>query len=425
MTDRARTAARRATALLAAGLLGLAGLGAAGTPAAAQTTCAAAGQNLSPSPWAQQLVSAQRVWPFTEGAGQTVAVLDSGVDANVAQLHGRVSTGYDAVAGAGGANTDCSGAGTEIAGVIAAAGTTSGGIYGVAPAVNLLPVRVIDPNATSGTPPVTATGLARGIDWAVGHGADVLDISASLTVDDPRVRAAVAAALAANVTVVAAVGDQGAPDDGNPTPYPAAYPGVIGVGAIDQIGQRWASSQHGPYVSLVAPGVEVPALQRGHGLANANGTAIAAGFVSGTAALARARWPRLNGPALTARLLGTATPAAGAVHGPDFGYGVVNPYAAVTDEMPGGSPVALPAFAPSQPDRAQLARAAAWSHSRSLAVLLAVVGLLVMLVLAAIAMAVPRARRGVWRPTLAAPLRQRPEPEEPAPPAQLFEDITR
>src|SRR5262249_9647275 len=71
--------------------------------------CAEPGQEFKSVPWQQQMLAPSRVWPLTRGGGTTVAVLDSGVDAAHPRLAGRVSPGFDALAGSGAANTDCLG----------------------------------------------------------------------------------------------------------------------------------------------------------------------------------------------------------------------------------------------------------------------------------------------------------------------------
>ena len=394
-------------------------------PAAATSAngCVPAGRNATPNLWAQQMLAPERAWPFTRGSGQTIAILDSGVDADQPQLTGLVAAGYNAVTGFGPANTDCAGTGTQVAGAIAAEPTSSTGIYGVAPNVTIFPVRVTGQPGHDDSGGISPQVLARGINWAVAKGVTVMDVSVSLTVDDPAVRQATAAAVHAGITVVAAAGDFGSPDDGDPTTYPASYPGVIAVGAVDASGQHWPDSEHGGYIDLVAPGAGVPALQRRQGLTAVDGsTAVAAGFVSGTAALVRVRWPSLQGSQIADRLEATATPAGGGADDPDYGAGIVNPYAAVTAGMVNKAPVPMPGFTPTTPSRAQLAAAAARSRSRRMAIDLTVAGLGVLLIVTLAAIGLPRARRRAWRPVYAAPLRERVEMEEPPPPSLLFEE---
>jgi subtilisin family serine protease len=218
------------------------------------------------------------------------------------------------------------------------------------------------------------------------------------------------------VIVVAAVGDRGEQDDGNPTPYPADYPSVIGVGAIEQSGEVWPQSQHGRYVDLVAPGAGVVTLQRAGGLTEATGTGFACGFVAAVAALARAkRGDRTPASEIRRVLLATAVPTAG---GPRYGRGLVNPYAAVNDQLARGSPAPLPGLV-----RPSGEEPSAWARSRQWAVIGTLVGVAAVLVVLVLAVALPRGRRRFWRSALAAP----PPPtaddqDEPGPPVLLFDE---
>jgi hypothetical protein len=289
----------------------------------------------------------------------------------------------------------------------------------VAPLTTILPVRTLSSDGFD-TPSVKPAVLARGIAWAVGHGADVIDIATPTYADHPALRAAVETALAKGVLVVAAVGDLARAEGGDRIPYPAAYPGVLGVGAIDREGNRWAQSPAGEYVDLVAPGVGVTTLQRGAGmLAEANGTGLASGFVAATAALARARRrASMDSDAIMRLLLTTATPAPLGPRSAQYGHGVVNPYAAVNDFAADTAPAPLPGLA-RQPDEGD----PAWVRSRSLAIAGTVGAAAIVVVVLVAAVAVPRGRRRLWRPEVASPGQHEPiEPDEPGPPVGLFDE---
>jgi subtilisin family serine protease len=372
--------------------------------AALRVQCAASGLASGPAPWAQQLLGLDRVAGLSTGAGVTVAVLDTGVDSAQPGLRGRVQGGADLVA-TGQGNNDCVGLGTQLAGIVAA-----GDGHGVAPRAEILPVRVIDQYA-----PPDPQRLAAGVDWAVAHRARVVLVGLAITADAPSLRSAVARAIGAGVAVVAPAGDQAT--QGDPTPYPAAYPDVVGVGAVDSGAARAAFSQVGPYVDLVAPGVRVATLQRGTGLATVDGTAAAAAFVAGALALVLARYPDLTAAQATDQLMATAAPAAG--HEPEaYGHGLVDPYAAVST-VPGRvgrpAPPATPlAFAPPAPGH----DAAAIPNT---AVLVTAIVLAVALVAIAVAAAMARGGRRRWRPGLARPM-PRVGHGEPGPPVRLFQD---
>ncbi len=221
------------------------------------------------------------------GAGVRVAVVDSGVDVTAPQLRGRVVAGRDLLAGP----APCAGHGTAVASSIVA----------VAPGVTIVPVRVSDgdPGDADG-----AGRVAAGIRWAAGH-ASVINISLVIGADDPRVRSAVAFATGRGVVVVAAAGN----DPSRPVMYPAAYPGVIGVGAILSSGAPASFSPQGPQVDLVAAGDA--------------GTSLSAAFVSATAALLRERFPALPAARVADRLVATSDRARR-----------LNPYRALTGSDP-------------------------------------------------------------------------------------------
>jgi hypothetical protein len=115
-------------------------------------------------------------------------------------------------------------------------------------------------------------------------------------------------------------------------------------------------------------------------------------------------------------------PAAGGPRSADFGVGIVSPYGALSELASVASPPVPAAFHPRGQSQTERDRAAAWAASRDLAVLLAVAAIALVLLVLLAALAIPRGRRRSWRPTLAAPPVERPEPDEPPPPALLFEE---
>ena len=165
----------------------------------------------------------------------------------------------------------------------------------------------------------------------------MINLSLVMTDDNDAVRAAVAGAVAAGVVVVAAAGNNGAAGQGNPTPYPAAYPEVIGVGAITAGGVRAEFSQHGDYVDIAAAGDGVTVAAPGGGHRTRQGTSFAAPYVSATAALILQRFPGSTPAQVQRRLIATADPAPGGGRSDAYGYGLLNPYRALTETL--GPPV--------------------------------------------------------------------------------------
>jgi membrane-anchored mycosin MYCP len=320
-----------------------------------------------PLPWAQDLLGAERAWSHSTGAGVTVAVVDSGVDADHPQLRrpGKVLPGRDFfLVGRLPGNYDCVSHGTGVASIIAADPMTGIGFHGIAPGAKILPVRVTDRETGEANSARTINPgvLARGIVYAVDQGAKVINLSIAGGKDEKPVRQAIAYAVRRDVVVVAAVGNQQSDDSDSLPSYPASYPGVLGVGAVDIAGARTNASQVGTYVELVAPGNGVLAGTRRTGHTYVSGTSFAAPFVSATAALVRAAWPKLTAAQVIQRLRATATPARGGMGSPEYGAGIVDPYRAVTEGM-AGKAVTVPAATLPPPDQQQLAAQAWWREA--------------------------------------------------------------
>ncbi|WP_245566630.1 MULTISPECIES: type VII secretion-associated serine protease mycosin [Thermocrispum] len=281
-------------------------------------------------PWAQRQLQPERVWPLTKGKGVVVGVVDTGVDGSIPQLKGQVLPGIDATtSGSGGrADDDCFGHGTFVAGIIAAKPVDGTGYVGVAPGVKILPVRCAVTDEPGKPDSLTPESMARGIRAAVDAGADVINVSASTTEQNEELADAVRYAASKDVVIVASAANT--TDRGIPATYPAAYPPVIAVGAVDENGRPADFSQTGPFVALVAPGVKVHGLGRGgHGHWTGSGTSYSAPFVTGVAALVRAYHPHLTAEQVKYRLLATASRPATAPD-PALGWGMVDPYAAVS-----------------------------------------------------------------------------------------------
>ena len=321
------------------------------------------GQQITQVPWAQNALAPERVWPFTRGAGVLVAVIDSGVDTDHPQLStpGKVLPGFDFIRNRPGADFDCISHGTAVASIIAATPEAGLGFHGVAPGVRILPVRVSDVDSGAGDSgsSVNPAVFAKAIRYAVDKGARVINLSVVMYRDVPAVRAAIHYAESKDVVVVAAVGNQHQQSGADPVPFPAAYPGVVGVGATTIDGNRLDASQVGSYVDLAAPGGGVLAATRQHGYVFWDGTSFATPFVSAAAALIRSEYPQLRAAGVVSRLLATADPAPGGPSGPAYGHGVVDPYRAVTESLDGANPAAGPAVLRTPtPDVAAVQRAA-------------------------------------------------------------------
>jgi membrane-anchored mycosin MYCP len=366
---------------------------------AAAVTCSSsppAANVIADVPWPQVRYDLAAVGQISQGAGVTVAVIDSGVDSVNPQLAGQVLGGGDMLDSSGDGRTDCVGHGTAVASIIAAKPMAGAGLRGVAPAARILAIRASERVDTGEG--ITGAGdvddLIAGIKEAVKRHPQVMNLSISTAGDNPGLRAAIQSALDADIVVVAAAGNYHA--QGDPRPYPASYDGVVGVGAIGPTGERVASSQVGSYVDIVAPGDDLIGAAPRSGHLPYQGTSFATPFVAGTAALIRARWPELDRTEVVRRLLATADPAAGGRPSPDYGYGVVNPMRALTELLPPAQ--AVVASSPSPVARPGLGALNQRPAPTGLALAAALVLLLAAIGVAAVATAMPAGRRRNWRP---------------------------
>ncbi|MCV7352732.1 type VII secretion-associated serine protease mycosin [Mycobacterium parmense] len=338
------------------------------------------GANFHDPSWANAYLGVGEAHKFATGAGITVALIDTGVDASP-----RVPAepGGDFVVKGGDGLSDCDAHGTLVASIIAGRPALTDRFVGVAPDARLISIRQTleafepkdnpnnhnDPNATPAAGSIRS--LARAVLHAANLGANVINISeaACFKVRSPVDESTLGAALnyavnVKNAVVVAAAGNTGGDCAQNPPPDPAQpadprgwqqvqtivspawyAPLVLAVGGVGQSGAPSPFSMHGPWVGAAAPaenivalgpdGEPVDALPGKDGPVPIAGTSFAAAYVSGLAALLRQKFPDLTPAQILNRITATARHPGGGVDDA-VGAGTVNAFAALTWDIPAG-----------------------------------------------------------------------------------------
>ncbi|MEU5721283.1 S8 family serine peptidase [Micromonospora sp. NPDC047738] len=290
----------------------------------------------APNGWELAAMSVPAAHKISKGEGVTVAVIDTGIRTDHKALRGRATEGTDFL-GETDQNESWYGRhGTSMA----------SSVLDVAPAAKVLGLRAIrddeDPDFQTWLEQMESYGenpekekreglaLERAIRAATDQGAKVISMSLGSEsgfasyVDDQA--EAIAYALSKGVVVIAAAGNEG--DELNELSYPAAYPGVIAVGAATPQGTRAEFSQVHNYVDVVTPGVEIYSAYMSGGRKKVQGTSSATALAAGVAALIVSKYPDLS-PRQVEQLLQRTASTHRKGHNPQTGYGMVDAEAAL------------------------------------------------------------------------------------------------
>jgi thermitase len=252
-------------------------------------------------------------WLFSQGAGQTVAVVDSGIDAGHDDLAGQIAGGGRSFVQGLPASivSDPLGHGTHVSGTIAARANNTIGVAGVAPGAKVLPLRVFN-----STGDAFDSWIAQAFDYAGDLGVRV--VNASLGSEDPSLTLSTVIGAHPNTLYVVAAGNGGSDGIGDNNdvlgvfPCNVPQPNVVCVGATDYNDQRAPFSNYGAAnVDLFAPGVRIRSTWPGDAYRFEEGTSMAAPHVSGEAALLLAVAPSLTAQELKELILGTVDPRPG------------------------------------------------------------------------------------------------------------------
>jgi Subtilase family/Autotransporter beta-domain/IPT/TIG domain len=266
------------------------------------------------------LAEAHRI---TKGDKVIIAVIDSEIDSKLPDLAGTVTDRYDAGCGA----TSPDSHGTGMAGAIA----SHGQLLGVAPQANIIAICAF---GGAGQPKADTFKIIKGLDYAIGRGARIVNMSFAGP-HDPALSQALQIAREKGVLLIAAAGNAGPK---SPPLYPGADPNVMAVTATDENDRLFKGANQGEYVTIAAPGVEILVPAPDGGVQVTTGTSVATANVSGVAALLIARKPSLTPEQVRATLVTTAKHLGSGGINPQFGAGLVDPRKAletvVSNAMP-------------------------------------------------------------------------------------------
>ena len=302
--------------------------------------------------WGLTKINAPAAWDISTGSGSVVVgVIDSGCDLDHPELAPLLVNGYDMVdlgatptpppgwrfegdfSGRDAIPEDEVGHGTHVAGTIAALSDNGAQVAGVGWQTKIMPIKALTRMVRISDGRVSGVGssadVAAAIRWAADNGAHVINMSLGADASTSVESSAVAYAIGKGVVVVAAMGNDGT---ANPS-YPAAYPGVVAVGAVDSADKKASFSQTGSHISLVAPGVGILSTYLAGGTTTMSGTSMATPHVAGVAALIKAVKPSATGAEIAAILRDTARPlkddAADPVPNNAYGHGCLDAQAAL------------------------------------------------------------------------------------------------
>jgi hypothetical protein len=276
--------------------------------------------------YALDLMQTKQAWNITLGSQSVVvAIIDTGIDTKHDEFKGRISPlSYNAYTESVGISfvEDDNGHGTMVAGVIGAIKDNGRGIAGIAPNISLLVIKANQPNQGY----FSDSALIEGIYYAVGAGADIINLSLGGPGVNSLIEKAIDYAFEQGVIVIAAAGNNG--NDG--LLYPAAYKNVIAVSAVDSNQKIAIYSNYGPHIDISAPGSQIITTYLNNGYVTTSGTSFSAPQVAGVFALMKS-YLKLSTKEYITRLMLSSIDLGAVGKDPYYGVGMVQTYASLVN----------------------------------------------------------------------------------------------
>lgn len=269
---------------------------------------------------------------LSRGADVRVAIIDSGIDAGHSEIAGSIESAFDALGSSEGPHAH----GTGIAGIVAAHQR----LTGAAPSARIIAIRAF--GAQKSGAQSTSFVVLKSLDYAIAHGAQIINMSFAGP-HDAAIERGLGIAAAKGIILVAAAGNAGPK---SPPLYPGADRNVIAVTATDPSDHLFAQANRGNYIAIAAPGVDVLAPLPDGKYGVSSGTSMSAAFVSGVAALMISRKADLTPADLRAALTHSARDLGAVGRDDEFGAGEADAFAAVSAI---GAPVETAAGKPGTP----------------------------------------------------------------------------
>jgi hypothetical protein len=273
--------------------------------------------------WGQEKVGvSQEINREFTGKGVKVAVIDTGISSTHPDLH--VAEGVSFVEEEF-SFSDKNGHGTHVAGVIAASNNTIG-VVGVAPDVSLYAIKALDAEGLGNQADVIA-----GIEWAITHQVDIINLSLTTPYDSITLRKALEKAYEHGIIVTAASGNDElglGQEVGSDIMYPARFPTVIAVGSVNKSLKRSTFSYFGNALEFSAPGEKIYSTYVSDGgktneYAFMSGTSMAVPYVTGVIALYEQAFPEMSTEEIRKRMQQNVIDLGVAGKDEQYGYGLI------------------------------------------------------------------------------------------------------